>query len=245
MRRTLCLTIVLVLMFGLQQSAHALAQYHADLSMQYSWALYDGAYNLISDPGDYHLAVVDFADPGNQGAFYELPFSYSTVADVNSIFSMGLPDYYLGMEIFAEGWVVPPGERPVSYENALVGVVRNNLSDQDLHVEFTFDYDWNVWAAVDNPQSESASSRIELRAFSSYEDPLFYVLETAAAGESKQGTVTDLELMFDLPAGSALSFNVLGVAYGEAINIPEPSTLLLLGSGLIGLAAFRRRFRKG
>ncbi|MFI5176901.1 MAG: PEP-CTERM sorting domain-containing protein, partial [Terriglobia bacterium] len=41
-------------------------------------------------------------------------------------------------------------------------------------------------------------------------------------------------------------YSALAVHSGDvgAIPIPEPATLLLLGSGLIGLLGFKRKFRK-
>ncbi|MBW1800018.1 MAG: PEP-CTERM sorting domain-containing protein, partial [Deltaproteobacteria bacterium] len=38
---------------------------------------------------------------------------------------------------------------------------------------------------------------------------------------------------------------VYGEAGVEVAPVPDPGTMLLLGSGLIGLAGFRRKFRKG
>jgi len=51
-----------------------------------------------------------------------------------------------------------------------------------------------------------------------------------------------------LPAGEFAAVNITDLGSGEyrvsMTPTPEPTTMLLFGSGLIGLAGFRRRFKK-
>jgi hypothetical protein len=52
-------------------------------------------------------------------------------------------------------------------------------------------------------------------------------------------SITDGKVWNDLGVG--------GTNYGfivEYESVPEPSTMLLLGSGLVGLVAFRKRFKR-
>ncbi len=44
--------------------------------------------------------------------------------------------------------------------------------------------------------------------------------------------------------GNALWFSMDDITYNEALHVPEPATMLLLGLGLVGLAGFRRKLQR-
>jgi len=50
--------------------------------------------------------------------------------------------------------------------------------------------------------------------------------------------------LLDIGAGPSFNFDDVWAPAGQPPTVPEPTTILLLGSGLLGLAGFRRKLRK-
>ena len=125
-------------------------------------------------------------------------------------------------------------------------------------VQVTVDYEWNYDLQTDNPGEEAfVFTWAELALQNGWTGSgwtntqggnagAFKDLQFVGGGSDNSNTVSGSFTYDWYYFDDEGSFQVLAYSYAKttAEPIPEPGTILLLGSGLVGLAGFRRRFKK-
>ena len=125
-------------------------------------------------------------------------------------------------------------------------------------VQVTVDYEWNYDLQTDNPgEAAFVFTWAELALQNGWTGSgwtntqggnagAFKDLQFVGGGSDNSNTVSGSFTYDWYYFDDEGSFQVLAYSYAKttAEPIPEPGTILLLGSGLVGLAGFRRRFKK-
>jgi hypothetical protein len=98
------------------------------------------------------------------------------------------------------------------------------------------------WITIEEDASNTGTHKVDIYADGSFLPTTFFT----TAGDGTYGAPASYLLMGTGSTDQSGAFDVDFFSYSSGVHapVPEPTTMLLLGSGLIGLAAFSRRFRK-
>ena len=141
------------------------------------------------------------------------------------------------------GTSFPPASSAESFARTDALIFFDNLSATETYqVAFELTVNWFAHASADLPATEVAEAGVQIVLASLSGGTLFDVLESSNSTLGG-GPVSDsqvLESVLVLGPGEFDELDLISDAVGKASSVPEPSSLLLVGSGLFYLLARRR-----
>ncbi|GJL63881.1 MAG: hypothetical protein NPIRA04_25350 [Nitrospirales bacterium] len=134
---------------------------------------------------------------------------------------------------------------------AAFGVIElRNTTTNPVDIDLTVIYEWSRQGSVVDPNAEEAFAEIALEIFindvaqlSIFEDNSTSPNFSMGSGNTVPGSsITQTFSGVSLSSGSTfVEMAVAAQADASSATVPEPSTLLLLGSGLIGITLYYRK----
>jgi hypothetical protein len=126
-------------------------------------------------------------------------------------------------------------------------IILENVSPTDtFEVMFSIEYTAMAEATVDNPVNEDAFALADVFVRSDLLGDIVdvFVLAEAFSGIADPPVSDAIDFPLFLGPGETDFIGSFVESEALAFSIPEPSTMLLIATGLVGLAGFRRNFRK-